>query len=243
VGDEQVGQAQARLEISQQGDDTGSDRDIEGGHGLIEDYELRIQGQGPGDGYPLTLATRELMRVAGTFLGPEAHLFQQLRHPPPPTAPVAAVNPEGFGDDVVYPELRVERGERVLEHDLEIPTSVTNGPSGDRRQLHVHEPHPARRGPLELENGASGGGLARAGFADQAERLPGAKVEGDVADGVNVADLASQQPRAAQGEVLDEILDLQQGLGAGPLGEAGHGDYASLGRTPGTSSPEQWQAA
>ena len=50
VGDEQVGQPQVGLQLGQQAQDLGLDEDVQGGDGLVQDDDLRLEGQGPGDG-------------------------------------------------------------------------------------------------------------------------------------------------------------------------------------------------
>ena len=61
VGDEQVGQPEAVLEVAEQIEDLRPDRDVERGDRLIEDQERRVEGEGPGDPDPLALAARELV--------------------------------------------------------------------------------------------------------------------------------------------------------------------------------------
>ena len=55
VGDEHVGQAQAVLQVLEQVDDTGLDRDVEGGNGLVQDDQRRLERQCPGHTDPLAL--------------------------------------------------------------------------------------------------------------------------------------------------------------------------------------------
>ncbi len=64
VGDDQCRQAEARLDIGKHRNHLRLDRDIEGRDGLVCDEEVWIEGQGPGDGDSLPLATGELVRSA-----------------------------------------------------------------------------------------------------------------------------------------------------------------------------------
>ena len=61
VGDEQVGQAQALLQVRQQVDDLGLDGHVQGRDGLVADDKLRLDGQGPGNADALALAAGKLV--------------------------------------------------------------------------------------------------------------------------------------------------------------------------------------
>ena len=64
VRDQQVGEAELVLQLAEQVDDLGLDRDVERRDRLVEDDQPRPQRQRPGDPDPLPLAARELVRVA-----------------------------------------------------------------------------------------------------------------------------------------------------------------------------------
>jgi len=120
VGNEQVGQAELFLEILEQVDDLGLDRDIEGAHGLIADDEFRLHGQGAGDADALALPTAKFVGVAIHVLGFQPDFGEQFGDT------VAAVflgkfgevYLEGLADDVKNGEPGVERVERVLKNNL-----------------------------------------------------------------------------------------------------------------------------
>ena len=52
------------LQVVEQVDDARLNGDVEGGDGLVEDQQLGLEDQGPGDADPLALATGELVGVA-----------------------------------------------------------------------------------------------------------------------------------------------------------------------------------
>src|SRR3984885_565068 len=56
VGDEQVGNTELLLKVGEQVEDAGLDRDVECGHRLVQDEDLWIRRQCPGDRHPLPLA-------------------------------------------------------------------------------------------------------------------------------------------------------------------------------------------
>src|SRR5207247_2702174 len=76
----------------------------------------------------------------------------------------------------------------------------------------------AAGGGDEAEDGSADGGLAAAGFADQAEGFAFGHGEGDVIDGFDVAD-GSAEDTAANGEPGAEVVDFEARL-AGGVGAA-----------------------
>ena len=62
VRHEQDRQLQSRLQLEQQVDHLRLHRDVEGGDHLVGDQAVRPDGQSAGDGDPLALAARELVR-------------------------------------------------------------------------------------------------------------------------------------------------------------------------------------
>ena len=87
VGDEQVGQPELVLQLLEEVDDAGLDADVERRHRLVEDDELRLDRQRPGDADALALAAGELVRVAVGVLGRQADELQQLLNARPAPAP------------------------------------------------------------------------------------------------------------------------------------------------------------
>ena len=103
-------------------DHAGLDRHVERGHRLVEDQHLGPQRQRAGDADALPLAAGELVRVPVAVLGVEADGAQQVSRPSAAglVAAVQAVDAQRLGDDLVDRHPRVERGERVLEDDLQV---------------------------------------------------------------------------------------------------------------------------
>ena len=77
VGDEQVGEPQALLELVQQDEDAGLHRDVERRCRLVEHDQLRVERQRPGDGDALALAAAELVRPPPQVLGAQADHLEQ----------------------------------------------------------------------------------------------------------------------------------------------------------------------
>ena len=64
VRNENVGQPKPVLQIAQQIEDLGADRDVERGDRFVANDEFRLDRQCPGNGNPLALAAGEFMRIA-----------------------------------------------------------------------------------------------------------------------------------------------------------------------------------
>src|SRR5699024_3784646 len=93
----------------------------EGGDGLIGEQDLRLAGDGTGDGDALTLTTGELVRVALGGVRRQAHLREHLQHP----APVATALRDGTADT----EAGIEGALGILEDDLHAGVD-THGAAG-----------------------------------------------------------------------------------------------------------------
>ena len=78
VGDEDVGELQLALQVAQEVQHLGLDRDVERGDRLVGDDQLRPQRQRPGDPDPLPLAAGEFVREAVVVLRGEADGLEEL---------------------------------------------------------------------------------------------------------------------------------------------------------------------
>ena len=108
--DEQVGEAELVLQVLEQVEHLGADRDVERAHRLVEHDELGVERQGAGDADALALPAGELVRVALGVLGVEAHRVQQLGDPLLALGLGAdAVDLERLADDVADAHARVQR--------------------------------------------------------------------------------------------------------------------------------------
>ena len=119
------------------------------------------------------------------------------------------VHDERLADDVADRHAGVERGVRILEDDLHLPPHPAHLLATDLGQLDTLEAHRARGRLEELEDAVAGRRLARAGLADEPERLARSDVEADAVDRLHVADLALDQDPLPDREVLVEVLDLR----------------------------------
>ena len=111
-------------------------------------------------------------------------------------------------DRVFDRQPRIERGVAVLEHHLHAAAQFPQR-QGRTDRLAVEQDFPVIRLD-QSDDQARGRGLAAAGFADNADHLALVDRERDVVDRPHDA-LRAEKP-AAQAEMLDEILHLQERL-------------------------------
>ncbi len=210
VGDEQIGEAEALLQILQQVDDLRLDRDVERRHRLVADDQVGIDGERAGDADALALPAGELVRIAPGMFGQQADDFQQLAPARGARRGVAdLVHPQRLGQDFADGHARIERGVGVLEDDLHVPAQPAQLVLVEVGDLLALEAHRARRRVHQAQDQASGGRLAAAGFADQRQRLAAGDLEADVLDGAHEADHLAADQAAADREMLDQAVDLQ----------------------------------
>src|SRR3546814_18938501 len=108
--------SQLALQLVQQGDDLRLDGDVEGGHRLVADDELRVEDQRAGDADALALAAGELVRIAVHVMRLEPDVLQNgddaVRDLP---VLRQAVNLERLAADLAHGTARIERGVRREE--------------------------------------------------------------------------------------------------------------------------------
>ena len=121
VADEADGDALFPLQTGEQLDDGLLHRYVQSGGGLVHDDDLRLQGQGPGDGYPLTLAAGHVVGIAaGKFAGQLHHLQQAAGGGVLFRGFYAFVVQQGLAHDVPDLHLGIEGSGGVLEHHLDV---------------------------------------------------------------------------------------------------------------------------
>src|SRR5208282_4384262 len=81
VGDEQIGEAELLLQITQQVDDLRLYRYVECGNRLVADDEAGVERQCPGDADALALSAGEFVRIAIERLGAQPDLEGKALNP------------------------------------------------------------------------------------------------------------------------------------------------------------------
>ncbi|VTR68114.1 hypothetical protein DESC_690051 [Desulfosarcina cetonica] len=186
VGDEQVGQLQAFLQILEQIEDLGLDGNIQGGDGLVANHEGGVRGQGPGDADALALPAAELVRVVPPGFPAQAHEVQEFRNAPIDHRPVAvAVGQEGFGENAAHAQPRIKGGVGILEDDLHLFAQLAQGTLIQGMDIASAKVHRAAAFLFQAQKQPPQGGLAAARFPHQGKDLLFGDGDADIVHGVD----------------------------------------------------------
>src|SRR5690606_29080714 len=166
-----------------------------------------------GDADALALTTGELVRVPLGEQRIQTHrVHDVLDAVAPRLALVEAVDRERLADDLPHAHARVQAREGVLEDHLHPATEASEFAALELRELGTGEVHSAVRRPVELEDGATGGGLAATGLTHEPQRFALAHIEVQAVHSAHVCDLALDEQSRIDGEVHPEVTDLDQVL-------------------------------
>ena len=194
VGNEQVGKAELLLKIAQHIDDLRLDGYIQSGDGFVQDQELRVDDQSPGNTDSLPLSPGKLMGIAVDGIrgkvyhteGVTAFFFHFCLCKPQLRCD------QGFLQDLADGHPPVQRGIRILENHLHFPPCLPQlllRPVGDilpvQKDLSV-------RGFIKPDDGPGNRGFSAAGFSHKSQRLPLPYGEAHVLHGVNDPFLCSR---------------------------------------------------
>ena len=179
VGDQDDRHPPLAVEIAQQLDDRGLDRNVERGGRLVGDQERGLIRQSHGDHGPLAHATAELVWVVfGALVG--GGYAHRLQHRDDPLLRLlmgeALVRVHRFLDLEANPEDRIHRRHRVLEDHgdvaaAKLPELFVVHLEHVRRTEHdapVHHPTRLRHQPQQRQGGHR---LSRAGLAHDPDGL------------------------------------------------------------------------
>ena len=214
VGDEDVRQAELSLDVEQEVQHLGPHRDVEGGHRLVTDDELRLEGEGPSHPDALALSARELVGEAIGMVGVQADTVEQVGDLGAPTVPPLTPHDEGLADDVADRHARVEAGVGILEDHLHLPPEPTQVLASGVGDVVALELDVTGRGLDETKDDACRRGLSAPGLTHQAECLPLPDAEVDAVDGVHASDLSLDEHALGDRVVLHQPGHPQQGLSA-----------------------------
>src|SRR5208282_5303893 len=174
-----------------------------------------------------TAAAGELVGILVEAVGRESDPREQRLDAPAGLAPRdPELGPEGLAHDLPDPEPRVERPDRILEDDLDVPAPQAEQLAVEVGHVLALEQDPPAARLVQAGDQPAEGGLPRPRLADEAERLPGGDRDRDPVDRV---DRTARSPRehvpetAREREQLLDVDRLEDGDGVG------HG-------SPGTSS-------
>jgi hypothetical protein len=233
VRDQQVGEAEADLQVAEQVHHLRLDGDVERADRLVAHQQLRPHRQRAGDADALALAAGELVRVALGVEGLQPDQAEQfLRVRAALRRRADAVDGHRLGDGVAHRQTRVEAGVGVLEHDLHAAAELAQGGAARFRHVLPVEADAPGAGLDQAHDEARGGGLAAAGLAHQRQGFAAAEREAHPVHGAHRADPAGPEQAFPHRVVLGEVCDFEQRRGHG----VAHAAIAS-------STGARWQAA
>ena len=193
MGDVEIGHVEPVGQLEHEVHDRDADAHIEHRRRLVRHYKRRVDDEGTGDGHPLALAARQLVREPEheRLSRSQTNEIEQLgdlglavRHGPDP------LHGEWFGNRVIDGAPGVHRLERILEDHLHVgpesPQVVFARDVGDVDHLAVVlKQDLAACDFKQLDEHSAGSGLAAARLADQPETLARIDLEVDVVNGVD----------------------------------------------------------
>ncbi len=184
VADEDVGESELVLQAHEQVHHLGPHRDVKGGGGLVQDEDARLDGERARDRDPLGLPARELVRKAAREAGRERDHLKQLGDAVRAARAVAErVHLQHLAERPPHGEARVERGEGILEDELDAPRERPPLPvraRDDRLAGDLDRPGGRRLEPDEQPRERR---LPAAALPDHADRPPRAQLQGHPAHG------------------------------------------------------------
>ena len=219
MGNEEIGQTQFLAQIAQEVQHLRLNRDIEGGDRLVENKQIGLQRQRPGEADPLALAAGKTVRVTDHGLNIKADQIQAFAHRRPAACGVTdAVNQEWLGDDIGDRHPRIEGAEGILKDKLGLaPEGKTPRP---REPIHIHRASVIVKhdltavGPNGAEQHLAERGLATSAFAHQSQAFPAHDIEADVIHcrdrAFGICNTVSEKPGGADAERLGDGLGAQK---------------------------------
>src|SRR5690349_9292929 len=122
MGDKEKSETELLLQVLQQIDHLGLDRDVERRDRLVADDELRLHRERSRDADALTLPAGKFMRIAAHVIGLQPDGLEQADDALLELALVLRqlMNDQGLADDGADAHARIERGVGILEDDLDV---------------------------------------------------------------------------------------------------------------------------
>ena len=210
MGDEEVGDAEVRLQILQKVEDLRLDRYVERGDRLIANDELRAQRDGARDADALALPAGELVGIAIDMLRVESDAVHELTHGLlHATGRLDLLDPEGGAEDRADGLPRVERVVGVLEDHLRLLAHGAHGTARESRDVSAVDDHVAGGRVDQAQDGAARRRLPAAALPHQAQGLRPTEFEAHAIDGLDLPDRAREDTSRLVREVDAQVLDLE----------------------------------
>jgi hypothetical protein len=211
MGDKKIRQAKPFLKLKHKIQNLGLYGNIQGRNRLIRHDKTRIQGQSPGDSYPLPLSSAEGVGIPPHIFGPQPHKPQKLRHPVGPRGGFfLAMNKEGFSHDVKKRHPGVKRRKGILKNHLHLFTQTLKLSGMKRCQIqNISPPVTVKHLPpcrnYRPENAAGGCCFPAAAFSHQRQSFLFPQKKSNIIHRPYMADNFLQKP-PAYGEKFSQAL-------------------------------------
>ena len=222
VSDEQQGQMVFELEILEEVDDLGLDRDIESADGLIADDEPGLDGDRASDADALPLSAAELMGVALGVRWVEADIVEQRGDAAAAIFAVRCqlVDIEGFADDILDRAAGIQGAEGILEDHLEPSPALAEGGAFEAGDVFALETDLARSRFEEPNYGAAESRFSAAALADETDGFARPDRQADIVHRVDLIGGPAEEAgadREADFQVTDfqDVHRWKQGQGCG----------------------------
>ena len=211
VRDEEVREAELRLELLEQVHDLRLDRHVERGHRLVAHEERRVERERARKTDPLALTARELVREAIRGVRRETDDLEDLPHAGRRLAPTGdAVHPERFADRAADRMSRVERGEGILEDHLHSASQRPQLGLAQVRDVGSLEQHAPAGRLVQPEHRPTDGRLPATRLTDEPDRLAALDRQRDAVDGLDVADVAIEEDSTLDREPDTKVVQLDE---------------------------------
>jgi hypothetical protein len=155
VRDEEIGELEVALQLLHQIDDLRLDRDIQGGHWLVADEEVRVQRERAGQADPLPLARRRTHAGSARLHRPAIRRSAGARAPGCRSLPAATVDAQRLADHAPDRVAWVQGRVGILEDHLHPLAQRTQLPLAEVRDVGAVEDDLAPGRLVQTQEGAA----------------------------------------------------------------------------------------
>jgi hypothetical protein len=211
MGYKKICEPELLLQVLEQVDNLGLDRDIKGGNRFITDNKSGPQGKGTGYGNPLSLTPGKFMGISVGIGRLQSYNFQELLHPPPSIRRLFKniVHYQGLTDNIANGHPRVQRPKGILENNLHLPPELAQFSRRDSENILTRKKHLACRYGKKANQNPPQGGFPAPAFPQQSKGSLGGYGQADTIDGLHPPGGRTKKT-GTMGEVFFYVLKFDQ---------------------------------
>ena len=210
MGDEEVGQAEFLLQLTQQVDHLRLDGHIQCGDRFVADNEVRVQGESSCNADALALSAGEFMGIAALVVFRQAagvhHAGDVVIELPLRNN---AMLPHSLADDLAHGQTRGEAGIGVLKDNLYPGTELTQFLLAERKDILSVYSDLAGGLFQQAEDRAATSAFATSTLAHKAHSLAAFNFKADSVYRLDIARRAFEKS-CLDGEIFDKIINFKQ---------------------------------